>query len=152
MEAEFIDWLRAFTPGHPELILGIGDDAAVLRPAGPGGIVVTSDMLTDGVDFILSACRAAAVGAEGGGRESQRSGGDGLSALGDHRLAWLCRVWEPRSWRASCTAGSSSGGRVRRRVGGWRHKHLGRPARHQRHRLGAVHGTRSVAARWGAAG
>jgi thiamine-monophosphate kinase len=62
MEAEFINWLRTRTPGHPELILGIGDDAAVLRPAGPGGIVVTSDMLMDGVDFVLGACRAEEIG------------------------------------------------------------------------------------------
>ena len=57
MEADFINWLRTRVPGHPELMLGIGDDAAILSPAGPGGIVVTSDMLMDGIDFELAACR-----------------------------------------------------------------------------------------------
>jgi thiamine-monophosphate kinase len=60
MESEFIDWLRRRLPPHPRLLLGAGDDAAVLRLAGE--CVVTTDLLTDGVDFILAECDPRRVG------------------------------------------------------------------------------------------
>ncbi len=53
METEFIAWLRAHLPPHPSLRLGLGDDAAVLAPA-LGDVVVTTDMLSDGVDFCVA--------------------------------------------------------------------------------------------------
>lgn len=53
MESEFIHWLRRRLPPHPQLLLGPGDDAAVLRLAADAACVVTTDTLTDGVDFIL---------------------------------------------------------------------------------------------------
>jgi thiamine-monophosphate kinase len=91
MEAEFIHWLRARAPGHPELILGIGDDAAVLRPAGPGGIVVTSDMLMDGVDFVMGACRAEDVG-----RKALGVNLSDLAAMACRPLAIVVSVALPR--------------------------------------------------------
>lgn len=54
MESEFIAWLRNRLPAHPQLRLGPGDDAAVLTLTAHAGCVVTSDMLTDGVDFVLA--------------------------------------------------------------------------------------------------
>ncbi|MBI2479189.1 MAG: thiamine-monophosphate kinase [Planctomycetia bacterium] len=55
MESEFVAWLRSKVPSHPQLTLGIGDDAAVLSlPSSQ--CVVTSDMLMDGVDFVLTEC------------------------------------------------------------------------------------------------
>ena len=53
MESEFIAWLREHLPSHPQLRLGPGDDAAVLRLAHGSECVVTTDLLTDGVDFEL---------------------------------------------------------------------------------------------------
>jgi thiamine-monophosphate kinase len=51
-EFDHIAWVRRRTPPHPAVLVGPGDDCAVLaRPAGP--LLVTSDMLTDGVDFVL---------------------------------------------------------------------------------------------------
>ena len=47
---------------HPELRLGSGDDAAVLRLAADRDMVVTSDLLTDGVDFHLHACQPWQIG------------------------------------------------------------------------------------------
>ena len=53
MEADFLRWLREHLPPHPLLKLGIGDDAAVLATAGRSDVVVTTDLLADGVDFDL---------------------------------------------------------------------------------------------------
>ncbi len=53
MESDFIGWLRDHLPPHPLLKLGIGDDAAVLATAGRNDVVVTTDLISDGVDFDL---------------------------------------------------------------------------------------------------
>lgn len=62
MEAKFIDWLRDRLPRDPRLRLGAGDDAAVLRMAAGLDCVVTSDLLTDRVDFRLEECDPRRVG------------------------------------------------------------------------------------------
>lgn len=54
MEAEFIRWLRERVPPHASLPLGIGDDAAIVSLAGRSDVVVTTDLLSDGVDFRLA--------------------------------------------------------------------------------------------------
>src|SRR6478736_2340022 len=51
MELEFIRWLREHVPADPRARLGLRDDAALLTVAGNPDIVVTTDLLTDGVDF-----------------------------------------------------------------------------------------------------
>ena len=53
MEAEFLTWLRERLTPHPNLRLGVGDDAAVLDLGSRPECVVTVDLLTDGVDFRL---------------------------------------------------------------------------------------------------
>lgn len=53
MEAEFIHWLRERLPRHPRLLLGPGDDAAILDWRRQAGCVVTVDLVSDGVDFLL---------------------------------------------------------------------------------------------------
>ena len=62
MELEFVEWLCRRLPSHPSLLVGAGDDAAVLRLAQRQGCVVTVDMLTEGVDFILPRDSARRVG------------------------------------------------------------------------------------------
>jgi thiamine-monophosphate kinase len=62
MESQFIAWLRDRLCGHRRLRLGPGDDAAVLRLADRSQCVVTTDLLTDGVDFVLSRTEARRVG------------------------------------------------------------------------------------------
>lgn len=52
MEAEFHRWLREHVPAHPGWPLGLGDDAAVWSGVRPQ-LVVTTDLLSDGVDFQL---------------------------------------------------------------------------------------------------
>lgn len=61
MESEFVAWLRDKAKSHPQVALGIGDDAAVLSLAS-SQCVITSDMLMDGVDFVLSECDPRRVG------------------------------------------------------------------------------------------
>jgi thiamine-monophosphate kinase len=53
MEIELIAELRRRLPSHPLLKLGAGDDAAILDGARGSDWVVTVDMLTDQVDFLL---------------------------------------------------------------------------------------------------
>jgi thiamine-monophosphate kinase len=63
MEAEFIAWLQQRLPRQPHLELGLGDDAAIVRAAGTDPRrVVSVDLLTDGVDFVLSQVDARRVG------------------------------------------------------------------------------------------
>src|SRR3954467_11210786 len=52
MELDFIRWLREHVPDDSRAKLGLRDDAAVLSLAGQEAIV-TTDLLTDGVDFRL---------------------------------------------------------------------------------------------------
>jgi thiamine-monophosphate kinase len=51
MELEFIRWLREHVPDDPRARLGLRDDAALLSIVGTPEVVVTTDLLTDGVDF-----------------------------------------------------------------------------------------------------
>jgi thiamine-monophosphate kinase len=62
MESQFIAWLRERLRGHRRLLLGPGDDAAVLRLADRSDCVVTTDLLTDGVDFELAQTAASRIG------------------------------------------------------------------------------------------
>lgn len=63
LENEFISWLQQTLPPVPKGLLGIGDDAAVLTEPQPGGrLVVTTDLLSDGVDFLLDEVEPEQVG------------------------------------------------------------------------------------------
>ena len=62
MEAEFVQWLRQRLPVYPQLPLGIGDDAAVVRPCHPDGGVVTTDLLCDGIHFQLASTDPGLIG------------------------------------------------------------------------------------------
>ncbi len=60
-EFDFIRWIRSVTPAAAGVRVGPGDDCAVLdSPA--GSLLVTTDVLTDGVDFLLAECGYRAVG------------------------------------------------------------------------------------------
>ena len=66
MEDTFVDWLLARLPTDGRLEVPPGDDAAVLRPPAMRRTVVTTDMLAEGVDFLLGdgpgRCRPRDVG------------------------------------------------------------------------------------------
>jgi thiamine-monophosphate kinase len=62
MEQQFVDWLQANLPASRHLRIGVGDDAAVLAWTAGRDMVVTTDAVTDQVDFVLSEVEPALVG------------------------------------------------------------------------------------------
>ncbi len=62
MEADFLRWLRERLPPHPLLKLEIGDDAAILATAGRGDVVMTTDLIAEGIDFDLREHDARRIG------------------------------------------------------------------------------------------
>ena len=62
MEEDLLRWFRDTLPPHQQLLLGPGDDAAVLKLAGGANLVATTDMLMDGTDFRLGEHDPALIG------------------------------------------------------------------------------------------
>jgi len=91
MEQQFIAWLRERLPAHPLLRLGPGDDAAVLRMAGVDECVITVDLLTDGVDFVLAEVDPRRVG-----RKALAVNLSDLAAMAARPLAAVIAVALPR--------------------------------------------------------
>ena len=61
MELEFLQRLRSQIPvSRPDVLLGIGDDAAILGTSGE--TVLTVDLLTEGVDFLLEQADPVLIG------------------------------------------------------------------------------------------
>jgi len=51
MENDLLRWFRETLPSHRQVLLGAGDDAAVIKLSEGANLVATTDMLMDGVDF-----------------------------------------------------------------------------------------------------
>ncbi len=51
LESQLITWIQQNLPASAQMAVGLGDDAAVLKPT--GAPVVTTDLLTDRVDFLI---------------------------------------------------------------------------------------------------
>jgi len=54
MERDLVRWLCQRLPAHRRLLVGPGDDAAIVRMTADENLVATTDMLMDGVDFELA--------------------------------------------------------------------------------------------------
>jgi thiamine-monophosphate kinase len=91
METELIAQLRQRLPSHPLLKLGIGDDAAILDGARGRDWVVTVDMLTDRVDFLLDQVDPRRVG-----RKSLAVNLSDLAAMACHPVAAVVALVLPR--------------------------------------------------------
>ena len=92
MEFEFIDWLRKRVPDHPCLVLGPGDDAAILNLGQDSNCVVTSDLLTDEVDFDLRETDASRIG-----RKALAVNLSDLAAMAAEPVAALVSLALPRN-------------------------------------------------------
>ena len=62
MEEDLLRWFRETLPPHKQVLLGPGDDAAVLKLAGGANLIATTDMLMDGTDFRLGEHDPALIG------------------------------------------------------------------------------------------
>jgi thiamine-monophosphate kinase len=93
VETDFVNWLLDRIPPDPRLEVPPGDDAAVLRPPAMRRTVVTVDMLTEGVDFVLGPdCPPRAVG-----HKAVAVSLSDLAAMGSRPEAVFVAVCLPRS-------------------------------------------------------
>jgi len=96
VEQDFLDWLLPRLPADPRLEIGPGDDAAVIRPPAGRRTVVSVDMLTEGVDFLLGDdCSPRQVG-----RKALAVGLSDLAAMAARPEAAVVAVCLPRGGAA----------------------------------------------------
>ncbi|WP_439626336.1 thiamine-phosphate kinase [Gemmata sp.] len=92
-EFHYIRWLRSRTTADPRVLVGPGDDCAVLAaPTRP--LLVTTDMLMDGTDFIL-----AEVGPRRAGRKAMAANLSDIASMAGVPLAAVVSVALPRASR-----------------------------------------------------
>jgi thiamine-monophosphate kinase len=60
-EFDFIEWLSSQMAEHPDVVLGVGDDAAILMASGDLQ-VLTTDLLLEGVHFELGSATCEQIG------------------------------------------------------------------------------------------
>jgi thiamine-monophosphate kinase len=89
-EFEYIAWLRARTPTDARTLVGPGDDCAVLGPSSRP-LLVTTDMLMDGTDFVL-----AEVGPRRAGRKAMAANISDIAAMAGIPTAAVVSVALPR--------------------------------------------------------
>lgn len=92
-EFALIRWIRSRVAEHPRLTLGIGDDAAAVRlsPASASHVLVTVDMLMEGVHFTMPPATAGDVG-----RKALAVNLSDLAAMAAQPLAAVTAVALPR--------------------------------------------------------
>ncbi len=91
-EFALIDWIRRRSTAGPQVPLGIGDDAAVVELHVDRRCLVTTDLLMDGVDFVLSS-----TGAELVGRKSLAVSLSDIAAMAGRPVAAFVSLALPRS-------------------------------------------------------
>lgn len=89
-EFSFISWLRSQTPGSPRVLVGPGDDTAVLAPSTRQQLV-TVDMLMDGTDFWIGE-----VGARAAGRKAMAVNLSDIAAMAGIPTAAVVSVALPK--------------------------------------------------------
>jgi thiamine-monophosphate kinase len=92
MESEFIAWLRDRLPRHERLAVGVGDDAALVQMASGGKLLVSVDVLTDGVDFRVDEVDARRIG-----RKALAVNLSDMAAMAGRPLAVVVGVVLPRT-------------------------------------------------------
>jgi thiamine-monophosphate kinase len=90
-EFAYINWIRQQTPAHPQVVIGPGDDAALVRiPSGPN-CLVTTDMLLEGSCFDLDEASPRLVG-----RKALAVNLSDMAAMAGRPLAAVVSVGLPR--------------------------------------------------------
>lgn len=89
-EFEYIRWLRSRTPENPRVLVGPGDDCAVLAPF-TRPLLVTTDMLMDGTDFLIEE-----VGPRAAGRKAMAANLSDIAAMAGVPVAAVVSVALPR--------------------------------------------------------
>jgi thiamine-monophosphate kinase len=95
-ELAFIRWLRRRTGRHLQMLLGPGDDAAVVRTTPGRPCLLAADMILEGVHFDLSAATPAQVG-----RKALAINLSDLAAMAARPVAALVSVALPRGRAAA---------------------------------------------------
>jgi thiamine-monophosphate kinase len=98
MELEFVRWLREHLPRHSRQRIGLGDDAAVLSIVGRDDVVVTTDLLTEGVDYYLERDDPKRIG-----RKALAANLSDLAAMAARPLAAFISLALPRNNTAAGT-------------------------------------------------
>src|SRR5438045_4524171 len=88
-EFDYIRWIRRLTPDAAGVLVGPGDDCAVLESKGP--LLVTTDMLLEGSHF-----RLAEVGPRRVGRKALAVNLSDIAAMGGRPTAAVVSVGLPR--------------------------------------------------------
>ncbi len=91
-EFAFIDWLRRQTPGDARVLVGPGDDTAVLRLTPTAPTLVTTDMLLEGSCF-----RLAETGPRRVGRKAMAVNLSDIAAMAGRPVAAVVSVGLPQS-------------------------------------------------------
>ncbi len=91
-ELAYIEWLRRQTPSDPRVLVGPGDDAAVLAPTGASPLLVTTDMLLEGSCF-----RVQEAGPRLVGRKAMAVNLSDMAAMAGEPLAAVVSVGLPRA-------------------------------------------------------
>src|SRR5438034_1692119 len=91
-EFEYINWLRRQIGPAPRVLIGPGDDAAALDWAAGRPLLVTTDVLMDGTDFILSD-----VGPRRAGRKAMAANLSDIAAMAGRPVAAVVGVVLPKS-------------------------------------------------------
>src|SRR6201995_4885252 len=99
MELEFIQWLREHVPTSPGARLGLSDDAALVSLDDRNEVVVTTDLLTDAVDFELGKHEPRRIG-----RQALAANLSDLAAMAAKPVAAFVSLALPRSGVANLTA------------------------------------------------
>jgi thiamine-monophosphate kinase len=89
-EFDYIAWLRKRTPQSPRVLVGPGDDCAVLAAASPA-LLVTTDMLLEGSHFVL-----ADAGPRRVGRKVMAVNLSDIAAMGGKPMVAFVSVGLPR--------------------------------------------------------
>jgi len=89
-EFHYIHWLRSQTTAYPRVLVGPGDDCAVLTPS-QRPMLVTTDMLMDGTDFIVSE-----VGPRRAGRKAMAANLSDIAAMAGIPTSAVVSVALPR--------------------------------------------------------